>query len=358
MVLSQPYWLLCLLALPVIWWSMKRIGKFGHSHLDNVPKSGSFLTALPRLVLALSFIALCVALARPQRIYYESMSKVEGRDIVIAIDKSGSMSSPLPGELPASVTGQTDLDRDIPPIPKKPADAASANAQSTANSAQAAVNAFSDASATHTHTRIEVAQEAVRDFIRNRYLAHQGDRIGVLRFDLKPYWSWPLTSDLREIYRALRFADQSVGGGTNFGSYGHGPIDEAVDHFGELGQAQSKVIIMVTDGEDNIDSYAMDRLSSKINDNHIMFYVIGVGETLSNQNVDIMRLANLVGGRVFRVERAGDLKAVMDSIDAMERSPVSVAGSEQREELFPPFALAAILLLALAALLEALVINS
>jgi hypothetical protein len=48
----------------------------------------------------------------------------------------------------------------------------------------------------------------------------------------------------------------------------------------------------------------------------------------------------------------------MDSIDAMERSPVSVAGSEQREELFPPFALAAILLLALAALLEALVINS
>jgi Ca-activated chloride channel family protein len=118
------------------------------------------------------------------------------------------------------------------------------------------------------------------------------------------------------------------------------------------------VIIMVTDGEDYIDSFAMDRLTSKINDNHIMFYVIGVGETLANQNVDIMRLANLVGGRVFRVERAGDLKAVMDSIDAMERSPVSVAGSEQREELFPPFALAAILLLALAALLEALVINS
>jgi Ca-activated chloride channel family protein len=344
-----------LLALPVIWWSMKRIGKFGHSQLDNVPKSGSFLTALPRLVLALSFIALCVALARPQRIYYESTSKVEGRDIVIAIDKSGSMSSPLPGELPAAVTGQTDLDRDIPPIPKKPDDGAAANAQSTANSAQTAGNALSGSA---THTRIEVAQEAVRDFIRNRYLAHQGDRIGVLRFDLKPYWSWPLTSDLREIYRALRFADQSVGGGTNFGSFGHGPIDEAVDHFGELGQARSKVIIMVTDGEDYIDSFAMDRLTSKINDNHIMFYVIGVGETLANQNVDIMRLANLVGGRVFRVERAGDLKAVMDSIDAMERSPVSVAGSEQREELFPPFALAAILLLALAALLEALVINS
>lgn len=349
MVLSQPYWLLCVLILPIIWWTMQRVGKFGHTKLDNVPRTRNTLTVLPRLVLALSFIALCVALARPQRVYYESTNHVEGRDIVIAIDKSGSMASPLPGALPPSVTQENELDRDIPAIPKapaKPSDPASA-----ANGIDPDTNYSGP-------TRISVAQAAVRDFIRNRYMAGQGDRIGVLRFDLSPYWSWPLTADLREIYRALRFADQSVGGGTNFGALGHGPIDEAVDHFGELGQARTKVIIMVTDGEDYIDGYTMNKLAHEIVDNHIMFYVIGVGESLSHQNVDIMRLSDAVGGHVFRVEKAGDLKLVMDSIDAMERSPVATSGTEQREELFGSFAVAAILLLALGAFLEALVINS
>ena len=124
MVLSQPYWLLCLLALPVLWWVLKRVGQFGHTRIDNVPQSrgGRLLMGLPRIVLALSFLALCLAMARPQRIYYESTNHVEGRDIVIAIDKSGSMSGELPGPMPSSIVGETDLGRDIQPVPKKPVD--------------------------------------------------------------------------------------------------------------------------------------------------------------------------------------------------------------------------------------------
>jgi len=201
-----------------------------------------------------------------------------------------------------------------------------------------------------------VAQAAVLDFIRNRYIVDAGDRIGVLLFDSSPQFSWPLTHDLKMIYRKIQFADQ-LGGGTNFGSEDPGPIDEAVAHFTEMGQAKSKVIIIVTDGEDYIGDEGMARLRGKINDNNIRLYVIGVGPTLAERDVDIIRLADNVGGKVFRIETAGDLQMVFNAIDQMERSSISVYSSEKRDERFAAFAIAAILLLLLAGLAEAVVLN-
>ena len=64
-----------------------------------------------------------------------------------------------------------------------------------------------------------------------------------------------------------------------------------------------------------------------------------------------------VGGKVFRVETAGDLQLVFTAIDQMERSSVSVYSSEKRDERFAAFAIAAILLLVLAGLAEAIVLN-
>ncbi len=43
-----------------------------------------------------------------------------------------------------------------------------------------------------------------------------------------------LTHDLKMIYRKVEFADEGLGGGTNFGEYKPGPIDFAADHFDEL----------------------------------------------------------------------------------------------------------------------------
>jgi len=339
MVLSQPLWLLAILFLPVLWFALKRVGKFGLPRIDATAVSfGSrFLLVLPRMLLALSFIALCLALARPQRVYFDADQTTQSRDIIIAVDRSGSMGTSMPGDMPKSIVGETDLDREYPgktddKDPTKQADPA------------------------QQLTRLRMAQAATLDFIRNRYKVDEGDRIGVLLFDFAPYWAWPLTSDLKMIYRKIQFADQA-GGGTNFGSYDPGPIDEAVDHFKEMGQAKSKVIIMVTDGEDNISSAAMDRLESKITSNNIRLYVIGVGPTLAQSNVDIMRLSDRVGGKVFRVEQAGDLQLVFSAIDQMERSAVAVHSSEKRDERFAAFALAAILLLVMAGFAEAIILN-
>jgi len=332
-------WLLAILLLPVLWIALRRVGKFGITRVDAAPVSyGSrFLLVLPRVLLALSFVALCLALARPQRVYFEADQSTQSRDIIIAVDRSGSMGAPMPGEMPTSIVGETDLDREYP---GKTAD------KDPTKQADAAVRL----------TRLRMAQAATLDFIRNRFKVNEGDRIGMLLFDYSPYFSWPLTSDLKMIYRKIRFAED-LGGGTNFGSVDPGPIDAAVDHFNEFGQAKSKVIILVTDGEDNISASAMERLEGKINSNNIRLYVIGVGPSLAQYDVDIIRLADKVNGKAFRVEQAGDLQLVFSAIDQMERSSVAVHSSEKRDERFAAFAMAAILLLLMAGFAEAIILN-
>jgi hypothetical protein len=175
MVLSQPLWLLAILVLPVLWFVLRRVGKFGLPRVDQAPVGvGSrFFVVLPRLLLALSFIALCLALARPQRVYYEPNQSVQARDIIIAVDRSGSMGAPIPGELPKSVVGETDLDREYP--------GKTADKDPTKSPARGPYGA-------DRVTRLQVAQAAVLDFIRNRYIVNAGDRVGVLLFDFAPYF--------------------------------------------------------------------------------------------------------------------------------------------------------------------------
>jgi Mg-chelatase subunit ChlD len=347
MTFSQPLWLLALLLVPVYWLFFSRRGKLGLTHVNGLGNGfgARFLMFLPKLLYTLALIALVGALARPQRVYFEADDSIKARDIIITVDKSGSMGSQVTGDAPKRTAPDTDLDKDFPGMPK-----------STLPPADNSMAGFGPA-IPGAPTRIEVAQDAVLDFVRNRYTAHQSDRIAVMTFDIYQYWFWPLTDDLKIIYRNAKFLSRTVGDGTNFGSIDPGPIDAAVAHFDEIGKARSKVIIMVTDGEDEIPADAMARLTKKMLDRDVHFYVVGVGETLATQQVDVMRLADAVGGHVFRVEKAGDMQQVFQQIDTMERSAIKVASTEKRDERFIYFAFAALGLLTMGFLASMLVHN-
>lgn len=125
-----------------------------------------------------------------------------------------------------------------------------------------------------------------------------------------------------------------LGSGTNFGTVDPGPIDLAAQHFKQYGTSVSRVLILITDGEDNMTPDVMARLERVIRDAGMKLYVIGVGETLANQDVDIIRLAERVGGGVFRVETADGLTRCFDTIDAIESSPVNQNAALTAEELF------------------------
>ncbi len=342
MLFAYPEWFLAALLVPVFWFVLRRRGKIGLTDVGGLSaRAGSrFLIYLPGLLFTLAFLALVTALARPQQIFYESDVTVKARDIIVAVDKSGSMSSPITGPLPRSVVGETDLDRDWPGKPPKVGEKPTDTFRGQ-----------------EMHSRLEVAQAAVLDFVRNRHVAKAGDRIGIMVFDDTPVWSWPLTHDLKMIYRKVRFVDEGTGGGTNFGNYPPGPFDKAAEHFDELGKAQSRVFIMVTDGENSLSPSAWSRITDIIEKYNMRFYVIGVGETMARGYPDIMRLSESVGGHVFAAETAQDMQRIFTSIDELERSNISTYGAQKRKELFMPFALAALIALFLALGVQALVHN-
>ena len=340
---ANPWWLLLLPLLPVPLFLFRNKGHLGFSDHRLLPQQrlSRWLPLFPRLLTMASLAFLLVALARPQVAGPPTTRTIIGRDIEIAVDISFSMSAEFKGELKpeAPIPGL-----DLPPT---------IDTRGKPQIKRWAPKVEDDGKV----KRCDAAQHAVLQFIANRWRAQAGDRVGLILFDDRPRYGWPLTEDLRMIYRKGQFMQHGLGGGTNFGETPPGPIDLAEEHFKELGQSQTRVLIMVTDGEDELSSWAMDRLSQIIQKNNIRLYVVGVGETLAKKDVAIIRLAERNGGKVYRVEDSQAMINCFAEIDRTERSPITVAQDETRSDIFFYFAGAAAISLVLALLAGAIILN-
>ncbi len=329
MTLAQPLWLLALLALPLLFLARKQ-GYIGFSDLRLTAGTGDsravkIAAKLSPLFMVASLVLTVVALAQPQMPGDPLPRTIAGRDIVLAVDISYSMSYPFKGELIAHET-PPELDFKVPLNERRQSSKGLQLTQPEPGKLK----------------RIDAAQDAIMRFIENRWRNKTGDRIGLIVFDNRPRYAWPITDDLRMLYRKAQFLRNNLGMGTNFGNKPPGPIDLAIEHFRENGQAKSKVLILVSDGEDQIDPATQDRLIKLLTENHVRFYMVGVGETLARNDVDILRLADYVGGRVFRVEDAKSMQDCFDTIDRLEKSEVTVAQMETHEDVFYIFAWAAL----------------
>lgn len=340
MVLMHPLWLLALLMLPLPWLFLRRKEHLPHSNVSMLGTAGgAWLRRIPLAAFTIGLALLIVCLARPQLREDEARQTIMSRDIIVAVDISGSMGAGFVGEIPKVPGGNPELDKALPPPPKKKP------------------NPNDPYSVPGSGRRIDAAQAAVLRFVRHRFERGQGDRMGIEVFDMSPRWSWPLTDDLKMIYRKGLFVGEGLGGGTNFGSFGKGPMDAAFEHFDERGEAGTKVMILVTDGEDSIDPGTMDRLVSGLKSRGIRLYVIGVGEDMTRGNYDIFRLAQATDGQVFKVSNAAEMARCMDSIDEMERSPVQIQMQPHFYDIFHYFAIAAFSFVLVAVIGEFLIVS-
>ncbi|MBX9689548.1 MAG: VWA domain-containing protein [Candidatus Obscuribacterales bacterium] len=306
MTFAQPLWLLLGLVVPLLWILPRRLTYLVHSGVGMERKraaSSHCILRLPMTLSSLALICFTVALAGPRVFKADSDKQILARDIMIAEDFSGSMGAPLPGY--------------TSPL------ARNGNRQAR---------------------RIDAAQDAILSFAKNRFELKTGDRVGMILFDDSPRVAWPLTDDLKQIFRRTDFlpsnlfGEKVLGSGTNFGAKGPGPIDEACSHFRDYGESPARVLIMVTDGEDEISDEHLKRLSALMKKHNVKLYVVGVGQTLATREVDIKRLARdyMDGGEnsVFLVEKADDMQKCFNTIDQLERGPVTVTSFNNFQELY------------------------
>ena len=310
-------WLLLLVPLAIVWYILrhkKQEASLQFSDLKGfaqLPKT--WKAYLRHLLFAMKMAALAlliVALARPQSSSTNSTSNIEGIDIVMAMDVSGSM-----------------LARDLKP------------------------------------DRLTAAKRVASDFVNDR----PGDRMGLVIFSGESFTQVPLTTDhgvmlnmLAEMKNGLLEDGTAIGDG----------LATAISRLKDS-EAISKVVILLTDGMNNagsVDPYTAAEIAKLYG---IRVYTIGVGSygtapfpvqtpfgtQIQQMKVDIdekllTTIANSTGGKYFRATSNQKLDEVYQEIDKLERSKIEVTEFRRLHEEFYPLVAWALALLLLEFLLR------
>ena len=316
----QYFWLLLVLPLALAWYVWKRKKETAELRISSIKgfeaKPGFLGKFRPVLfILRLLVLALVItALARPRSVDISShTSSTSGIDIVMAIDVSASM-----------------LARDLRP------------------------------------NRLAATKEVAAEFIKNR----PGDRIGLVVYAGEAFTKTPITSDKGIVLGALDDVEYNnvLENGTAIGMGLATSVNRLKDS-----KAESKVIILLTDGMNNsgfIDPKIASELAVEFG---IKTYTIGVGSNgtalspvaiLPNGDFQYGRvpveideallkeIAQVTGGKYFRATNNKKLEEIYNEIDQLEKTEIEEFKFYNYDEKYRPFLLLAGVLLMLEVLLR------
>lgn len=188
--------------------------------------------------------------------------------------------------------------------------------------------------------RIDAVKSVVADFIRQR----KGDRIGLIVFGTQAYLHAPLTFDVDTVGRFLREAQIGFAGEeTAIGD----AIGLAIKRLRER-PGERHVLVLLTDGASNAGSVAPAAAAKLAAENRIVIYTIGVGaEELvipgpfgtgfgarrvnPSRDLDegaLQDIAATTGGRYFRARDPQELAGIYRELDRLE--PVAGSGRTYR----------------------------
>ncbi|SEN64143.1 Ca-activated chloride channel family protein [Pseudomonas sp. ok272] len=202
-------------------------------------------------------------------------------------------------------------------------------------------------------SRLTLVKLLLGDFLEQR----DGDRVGLILFGSQAYLQAPLTFDRRTVRIWLDEARIGIAGkNTAIGD----AIGLALKRLRQR-PAQSRVLILVTDGANNggeIDPLTAARLAAE---EGVKIYPIGIGADPEqtgglgflgvNPSLDLdepalKAIAELTGGRYFRARDGAELQAIKQTLDQLE--PVTQQPTQARPaQALYSWPLAAALLLSL-----------
>lgn len=300
-------WALLILPILVVWYWFRNKKSYPTLQVsslkmyEDIPLSFKVWFSHILFVLRLlTFSLLIIAIARPQSVSSRQNIHIEGIDIVMALDVSGSM-----------------LARDFKP------------------------------------DRLEAAKEVAKEFIAKR----PNDRVGLVIFSGEAFTQVPLTTDHAMIANLFREVKSGmIEDGTAIGDGLATAISRLQDS-----EAISKVIILLTDGVNNagsVDPLSAAEISKMFG---IRVYTIGVGsrgyapypvQTIYGTQMQQMevqideellqQIAQQTNGRYFRAENNNKLREIYNEIDKLEKSKIDVQEFKRKHEMFLPFALFAV----------------
>ncbi|MEN3791900.1 VWA domain-containing protein [Fulvimarina sp. MAC3] len=243
------------------------------------------------------WLALVTAIAGPQKLDQVDALPATGRDLILAIDLSGSME-------------RDDFDLDG-----------------------------------RTVTRLDAVKAVAKEFVTSR----AGDRVGLILFAEFAYAAAPLTFDVAAVSRIIEEATIGISGRSTAIAGGLGLALKRL----KRSDARSRVVILLSDGSDtsgNVLPRDSARLAEQLG---VTVHTIALGpedmETApkTRDAVDTATLrdiAKLSGGQTFRVRNTNDLRAVTAEIDRLEASGFDQPAATIRRDYWPYPAMLALLM--------------
>lgn len=290
-------WLFFLLLLPFVLWALLSPIKGLHGDALRLPflkdiekisiKSGSLWSMRSNSSYKLShawwmmfgvWVLLVTAAARPQWLGKPIRLENNSRDILLVLDISNSM-----------------LERDF-------------------------------AIAGRRINRLTAVKNVVNEFINKR----TDDRMGLILFGTRAYLQAPLTYDKQSVKEILWSMDAGMAGdSTAIGD----ALGLALKTLKDSKDLDNKVIILLTDGENNDGSLSLPQVIKLAKDENIKIYTIGVGSPNSmmgsffgirlggQSNIDeksLKELAQSTKGNYYSAADTGSLQKIYNTIDRLE----------------------------------------
>ena len=230
------------------------------------------------------WVFVMAALARPQRLEPPIEKRIPTRDLMLLVDLSGSMQQE---------------------------DFRNAEGEST--------------------DRLSAVKQVLGDFLSKR----EGDRIGLVVFGNSPFLQVPFSSDLNLTRTLLEETTVGMAGPrTAFGD----AIGLGIQLF-EHSEVPEKVIIALTDGNDNASSVPPAEAAQIASDRKITIHTIGMGDptTLGEEKLDadaLREVARVTGGSDFLALDRDELEGVYERIDQIETKTLKTEGYRPKRDLF------------------------
>ena len=287
---NEPGWFIVFLMFPVLLWVRflwrKRGGRIVFPYRiwggDGFRPPGTWIRSVvlfSHVLFWLGSAVLIGALAGPEITEREEVYLSRGIDIMIVLDQSPSMGA-----------------RDFPPI-----------------------------------SRFDTAREMIRRFIDGR----SGDSIGLVTFGSDAVLRSPPTADYGWLSERLDELElRELGDDTAIGM----GLAVAVLHLGDS-NAQEKIILLLTDGDDNAGEIRPEMAAKLAEDQGIKIYSIGIGSegevpieltdpetgALTRGTIvthfdeeQLRQLAERTGGGYWRAGSPGALETVFQAVDSLE----------------------------------------
>jgi len=323
----DPLFLLAGLSAPLVYWLANRLpARITYADLalpDRAPAGLRVrLARLPAGLLALATLALAVALAGPRTGDETTEVQREGIAIVMALDRSGSMDA-----------------RDF-------------------------------IAADYSVSRLQALKGVFREFVLGGKAGpgRPDDLIGLVAFGTYADGVCPLTLDHGNLLNILDQIEVAQAHSESATAVGEG-LGLAVERLLDS-DAQSRVVILLTDGVNNAGELAPLQAAELATEHGIKVYTIGAGgngyapmpmtgpdgrqylrRALVEMDEKTLReIAQRTGGAYFHAQDAEGLIATYRAIDRLERTKLTEVRYLRYREHYAGFALAALVLIALAGL--------